>query len=398
MTNINNRLHLFSLAIFLFCMFPYVSPLPMPSDVQPLVGIFGMVIFLLHIYINKYHVSREYLFLLLFVFICSMHLSTGWENELSKIFAIYIAVLSYIGLDISKKKLSVKLILISMVLYFVFSIIMILFTSEFIFFQNYIVRNTNSVVIGYRGVSTFATEPGLLAGLIVGLLAISDHFKREGALKGLPLFVVWFSGIGVILMTRSGTGVAYLFFYLLIRNRTSLGVRTITLLCLAILLLLLLLVLIRGGLFGTDFSSLGRGGGVLYSLATAPLELLNDRSILYRLYSIFVSFSCFVENPFGVGFGGVSECSNLAVSINPVMSEFYYSFGEEFHAVSSFGYYLSALGFLFLLPFLWFLIFFRIRLDYKLLSLLYFMFSYSIAFPIIWCLISIGKYELVRSK
>lgn len=261
MTNINNRLHLFSLAIFLFCMFPYVSPLPMPSDVQPLVGIFGMVIFLLHIYINKYHVSREYLFLLLFVFICSMHLSTGWENELSKIFAIYIAVLSYIGLDISKKKLSVKLILISMVLYFVFSIIMILFTSEFIFFQNYIVRNTNSVVIGYRGVSTFATEPGLLAGLIVGLLAISDHFKREGALKGLPLFVVWFSGIGVILMTRSGTGVAYLFFYLLIRNRTSLGVRTITLLCLAILLLLLLLVLIRGGLFGTDFSSLGRGGG-----------------------------------------------------------------------------------------------------------------------------------------
>ncbi len=381
-----------SVFLFIACLFPFVSFYPLASDVQPTAFIFALLIIVLKAFLDDFKINKYKL--IIFCYICFLSLRISFDgldsNELSKIIAMHVAFFTYWGLTYLRFELLRNILPCSIAVYFILSCLMFIYPSELIAMQNYIIRNTNSTVLGYRGVSTLATEPGLLAGLIVGFLAVLDHLKRNELISRNLFLLTWLMAFIVILMTKSGTGFAYLLLYLIVRNVASIGVRTIFAILAVLFIFWCVLFIISIGNYQSDLEGFGRAGSVMYKLATSPQELTGDRSIFYRLYAVYVGFLCLIEYPLGVGFGAVEQVSNILILQKPFLNNFYSSYGETFHAVSSFGYYVSALGFLFLVPFLLFIFLSNVRFDYKILVIIYIMFSYSIAFPIIWILIVFG--------
>ena len=96
------------------------------------------------------------------------------------------------------------------------------------------------------------------------------------------------------------------------------------------------------------------------------------------------------ESPFGVGHGNVEFESQQIVEQHPSLNHFYASYGEKFHPVSSFGFYLTAYGIFFLLPIIYLLFSSLASPSFKVLSIVYMLFSYSFAFPMTWILLNLN--------
>lgn len=370
--------------------FPFVSPYPIGSDVQPVAAGFAVLLLTYAWLRNQDTANKYYVWTFFYVLAMSLHIDISeFPSEINKLYAMYAAYFTFIAWASTGVNFKVRIVTAGIFVYFLIAVLMLAFSESLIPLQNYIVRNTNSVIIGYRGVSPLSTEPGLLAGVLVGLLIILDRLRELEKVSSTNYFVTFSFGITTIFLTRSGTGISYLLLYFLVR-RLSVGAGNIIKVknfirgALLVLIGLAVLSVIYG-----DELLLFRASDVLYSLIFEPSRLAADSSILYRLYAVVVGVLVFVENPFGVGFGGVDNASDAILAGNTQIAYFYQTLREDFHPVSSFGYYLSALGIFFLIPFLAFFYSFKASITSKIFAILFVLFSFSIAMPIIWMMLGV---------
>lgn len=375
---------------FLCCLFPFISIFPINSDVQPTAAIVAAIFFILKI-LKTGKISKSSVFLILITLLAFLYINplAAISAELGKLFALVCAIFTFIFIKQYNEYFSSKLFSIAIKIYFILSMLSLIFPSQLVTFQSLFVRNMNVTEFGYRGISTLSTEPGLFGGLLVGIFAVNIYFFFSERITKSAFFLNLVQVLIMIGLTKSGTGYAYLMLFLIF----FFFVRRYNLK--RVFKVFLIAFILFGFSFSISFKNidvekLGRGVDTFVKLSSQPELLIADRSIAYRLYAVRVSILSFLDSPFGVGHGNVEFKSQKIVEQHPSLNHFYGSYGERFHPVSSFGFYLTAYGIFFLLPIIYLLFSSLATPSFKILSLIYMLFSYSFAFPMTWLLLNLN--------
>ncbi|EKO5124726.1 hypothetical protein P0J07_003661 [Vibrio fluvialis] len=375
---------------FLCCLFPFISIFPIGSDVQPTSALVAAIFYTLKI-VRSRKISKSSVFPILSIIFAFLYVNPleVVTIDLGKLFALVCALFTFTFIKQYNEYFSPKLFSISIRIYFTLSILFLIFPSYLVYFQSLIVRKMNVTEFGYRGISTLSTEPGLFGGLLVGFLAINIYFLYSKRIEKFTFFMNFIQILVMLGLTKSGTGLAYflMFFltFLVLRRFDIKSVFKVSLISLVVGGFLLSI-----SVKDLDVEKLGRGVDTFVKLTTQPELLIADRSIVYRLNAVYVSFLSVLDNPIGVGYGNVEFESQRIIEQQPSLNNFYVSYGEMFHPVSSFGYYLTAYGLFFLLPITYLFISSSAAPSFKVLSLVYILFSYSYAFPMTWLLLNLS--------
>lgn len=375
---------------FLCCLFPFISIYPIGSDVQPTAALVAAIFYFLKLgktgKISKKSVSLILIILLAFLYI---NPAAVISIEIGKLFALVCAILTFTFIKQYNEHFSPKLFSISIKIYFMLAILFLIFPYQVVTFQSLIVRKMNVTEFGYRGISTLSTEPGLFGGLLVGFLALNIYFYHFQRIKKSTFFINLAQILVMLGLTKSGTSVAYLMIFgvsFMVFRRLDIK----RVLKAYLISLVLGAMLISTNVRNMDVEMLGRGADIFVKLTTQPELLIADRSIAYRLYAVYVPFLSILESPFGVGHGYVEFESQRIIEQQPTLNEFYSSYGEKFHPVSSFGFYLTAYGLFFLFPIIFLILRSSATPSFKVISLVYMLFSYSFAFPMTWLLLNLS--------
>jgi hypothetical protein len=196
-------------------------------------------------------------------------------------------------------------------------------------------------------------------------------------------------------MSRSGTGIAILMFYygvFLLRLLNSLNKKYLIFGFPVLVAVILVSYFVSEGFVD---GSHGRALQVFGLIFHKPEILFSDSSLLYRLYALLVGFISVFIYPFGVGFSGLDDATNTILTIPGLQQihNFYLESIFGFRYVSSVGLYLQSMGVIFLMPFAYVLYSSKASIEIKVITLCLFCFSYSIAMPIGWILLSQRRYS-----
>jgi hypothetical protein len=385
--NSNAAFKIVETKIFFFLMlFPFASPYPIATDVQPLVGGLAFILLLIG-WVKRMRIGQAELIgcTLCVISIFYFNPSGSINFNFGKIFALIFGVFTYLYIKKNMEYFSSIIFKRVVYIYFTLSLAFIINPDIFIKVQSFFIRKSNVTELGYRGISTLATEPGLFGGLMVGFLAINFYYYKKGEIKKKWFYGLNLAIIFMIIMTKSGTGYLYMIVFFTVIVMKSHNFKSLILKSLILTIALSYLTYLSKS--DLDFDKYGRGMHVFSKVVTDPSLVINDRSVMYRLYAVYVAVISLTESPFGVGHAAVKAVSQEIVDTDSTLNYFYSSYGEDFHAVSSFGFFLTAYGLLFLLPFMYIFFVSKAPLENKVISLTYFLFSYSIAFPIPWFLL-----------
>jgi hypothetical protein len=376
--------------IFLLsCFFPFISPFPINSDVQPLAGIFAIFVLFKHNYLLKKPISMDLFFLFgfsIFLLTYNNPLSSIFDPDYGKMFSLVFGILIIMAFQFSKHRLNTRLLNYTIGIYFIYTVLLFLNPSFFINIQNMVIRNTNSVDFTYRGVSTLSTEPGLFGGLLIFFLLIVDFTYKKERINKNNIYLLKILILIMLILTKSGTGYFYFFIYILLNlifNQNKKIKRYLSFLIGGIAFIAVF------SIYLPDISTLGRGISILYQLSN-PIELAQtDSSIFSRLVSISLTFFSLLKFPFGVGNGNVALSANELMLSTPFLFSYFQGSAVGFN--SSFSYLSVSYGILFWILFL--LIFIRYSNSSfinKFFSAVFFIISYSSAFPAIWILLNLN--------
>jgi hypothetical protein len=375
---------------FVTCLFPFVSPYPIGTDVQPLAGIMAFFILI------KYHVFTKKEMLYLSVIVVSLFYINPYYNfsAVSGGIAImmFYGVIVFLACGRSLKYFSAKVFNYVVMIYFLFTCLTLIFPEKMLYFQGLLVRHVNvDTLTGPRGVSVFATEPGLLAGLLIAFLLLNDYFFRLGKLSKEKW--IWnFVCISLVLLaTKSGTGVSYFMIYIALKTRWSFA-RFFLILIAVFLVLYVIFPLLYNS---CAFFSNNRGFDLLYKLLFMPRQLLLDTSIFQRLYSIVILGYSIFTHPFGAGYNGAPYVISGIIQKIPFLANF-----SNFQiCLGEFGCYTNSsltnivamygvLGFIFIA---FFYASSKALFREKIFSIIFILASYSLAFPMIWLLLCLHE-------
>ncbi|MDN3614825.1 hypothetical protein ACFFUS_17360 [Vibrio gallaecicus] len=374
----------------LCCFFPFVSPYPIESDIQPLAGIFASLIVVKEV-LFKNKINAILLVVILtpiFLLVYNNPFSSDITIDLGKLVSLTFGAFIIVGFYYSKESLTSAFFFNVVTFYFVFTLLLLLFTGPMIEIQNLVIRNTNASDFTYRGVTTLVTEPGLFGGLLVFFLIVCDFLYDKGAMNNKTKSISYLMIMFMLLMTKSGTG--YLYFILFIGFKYFSGsykliykILTLSFIAFAICSLIFLGDKIEPG-------SLGRGVDILLRISNPATLIEGDSSILTRVVDFYLGLVSIFHYPFGVGNSAtLFESKNLMIE-TPFVKDFYSSSGKDFGVNSSFTVLTISYGVIFWIYMTFLLFYFsRSSLNAKFFSFLYLSVSYSAAFPAIWILITL---------
>ena len=390
--NINFKLE----KLFLIAsLFPFVSPYPIGSDVQPLAGIFAFFIIIKQYYLKNKSIKKEHLFILVITFTLLFYIDPTKNNidiRFGKAISLFYGSLVFIAFYYSKQYLTSRLFSNIIKIYFIVSVLTIIFPNILLPLQGYLVRNVNAESIyGIRGILTFCTEPGLFGGLLIAFLVINDYLYKNNKESKNSYLANFAMLLLMLIATKSGTGYLLFILYLILKILIEIKYNLKSILSLFVLILSLIALI-----YNIDADS-SRGLQILMLLATNPMLLFEvDLSILTRVVSLYTGLLSIVHYPLGVGVNDIS--GNIWFVIND--NEFLRSFPkfidnsntDKITLVSSFASLTVMYGLIWWI--LFYLIFFRFSnttLIAKVFSIVFMLFSFSSAFPLIWILLNLEK-------
>jgi hypothetical protein len=371
---------------FLCCLFPFISPVPIDTDTQPLFLAFAAIIVARRALYVGLHAENYYLFGLTALSLIYINPSFEYTVDVGKAVSIAAGVLTFIAATRINDQQAYLLVKRAALIYFIYSCLIYLNSSFFLSLQENFVRGVNVgdfSNLDYRGVPALATEPGLLGGLLVFLLIQLQYYgtKINASAKEMVAYGVVI--VLTILMTKSGTGYLYLLIFLMLTSDRWVSRNRFVRICL-LATVLIFLALAVPILVNLELSN--RGIEVLIALASG-VSLDADTSVLKRLYDLRIGIESLFDFPFGVGVNGVAAAVNeLAIRhdllrVNDIAGDISLVSGLSFYFVSY-----GLLGFAFIIYLFIFLS--RAPILHKVFALIYLSASYSPAFPAIWILLS----------
>lgn len=383
---------------FLCCLFPFISPVPIGTDTQPLFLIFAaIIVFRRALYMG---LPAENYFLLAVAISSLFYINPSLEYaaDAGKVISMVAGVLTFIAATRIEDQYAYILIKRAALIYFTYSCLIYLNSGLFLSLQENFVRGVNVgdfSNLEYRGAPALATEPGLLGGLLVFLLIQLQYYGTKLNASAKEMAVYGVAIILTILMTKSGTGYFYLLIFLMLTYGNQIASRGFVRICMlaAVLISLALVVPIIANLELNN-----RGVEIIISLVSGG-GLDADTSVLKRLYDLRIGIESLFDYPIGVGINGVSAAVN-ELTIRHQLIRLNDSAGD-ISLVSGLSFYLVSYGLLGLLFFVYLFFFLsRAPISHKVFAFIYLSASYSPAFPAIWILLSqtTKKTQLASSR
>ncbi|MFD0950029.1 hypothetical protein ACFQ0F_06445 [Paraperlucidibaca wandonensis] len=374
----------------LCCFFPFVSPFPIGSDIQPLAGILAAFIVLRKAVSEK--TFKPLLLIALFVPIFLLAYNNPFsrflEIDVGKLVSLSFGAFIIVGFYYAKHELSNKLFICIVSFYLLFTILLLLFTEPMIAIQNLVIRNTNATDYTYRGVATLVTEPGLFGGLLVFFLIITDYLYKYKNMSKITKYIIYGMVIFMLLMTKSGTGYLYFIIYIGIKYFTGEYKLRYKLAFFPLIVLVGGVVFLFGHQIGVG--AFGRGADVIIQLADPTSLMLSDSSILTRVVDFYLGLVSIFHYPFGVGNTAALNKAEQLMAVTPFVQNFYMNTGKAFGSNSSFTMLTISYGLLFWLYLLFLFCYVsNSSASAKFFAFLYLSVSYSAAFPAIWILIAL---------
>lgn len=374
------------------CFFPFVSPYPVGTDIQPVAGLLGLLVIIKTILLRAVSLRPQLItvvaipiFLLGYNFIVWYTFSI----EVGKVVSLVYGVVVLIAFIMSKTYITSKLLVFVVFTYFLMSVFILIDPSGAIMFQNHFIRTTNSVEFTYRGISSFVTEPGLFGGVLLFLLMVCHYYYKANVLTVKTWCMLCLMLIIMLLLTKSGMGYLYFLIYLMfafVEAETTIIKKAVFVSCLLVTLSVLIIF------SGDNLSALGRGGEIISRLANPSILLTTDMSVLTRVIDVYTGIYSVFNYPFGVGNGAVTEAVNRLSRNSDLINDFYISTGKDIGLTSSFSYMTVAYGLIFwMYIYLLYFVYSQSRFCYKFFSFLFLTVSFSAAFPAIWILLGLNS-------
>ena len=351
---------------------PFVSPVVVPSDVQPIFLIVSLILLFPLILNNEATFDYFDVAFGLFSLWSLVHIFEFSDFEFKKRAAVLAAFVFYYVYGKVYKAVSVHTVLLALAVLWVGIIFQMTFEGSNELFRPWLNR-LNFGSHENRGYTSLTAEPTFLAAslAIIGLISIRRLNLIENT-TFLKTSVIAAVSLGIIL-TKSFSGLVFLTLFLWFS-------------CGAVLSSILVFMVVLYFSVIPD-SGVSRIADVTHTIIT--LEIFSDASVGHRLSNIATASYSLWAYPLGVGAGDFGKVGLEAKSF----------FGLEVHdssaerSVSAISTLLVEHGVVSLLfLFMVFVARFRnVALTFRLMSLLLLLTSFSVSFPGIWLLLIEGQ-------
>lgn len=379
---------------FFFALMPYVSPVPLGSDVQIITGAISYFIIGFSLLKNRFIVSpRELLIILLalfFIFYFNSNESTyQFRKAIGPLYAfgVYYVTKKY------KDYLSLKVIDLVITVYFIGALLQLIAPNIFELTFEYFIRESKYTTGTSRGVTSLTPEPSFLGIVCIYILIINDWiYKRLNYPKNNIFYIRRGILILMILLTKSGAG--YILLLFLYASKTKHYFKKYWVLIITFSLVSLFFIL------NTEKISGNKGLSDLVKIlkSTSFKDILSISSFSNRLNPLIVGIAGAIDKPFGRGSGSfTSQAKDVYLDkgidqIYPIYRRDRLLYEISADSVSTFGKYIFEYGIFFLVYL--FLIFLGLNFNecglftfFLLLSGL--LFSLPIVYPPLWLIFGI---------
>ncbi len=379
---------------FFFALMPYVSPIPLGSDVQIITGLIGYLLIAGLLIKDKFLVNPRELLIFLLGFFFIAYINT---NESTYQFRKAIGPLYAFGVYFVAKKykgyLNLKVLDLALFIYFLGSLVQLISPSLFQMTFEFFIRESKYSTGTARGVTSLAPEPSFLGIVCIYILLIQDWvYTRFNSTKDKMYFTRMFMAIFMILLSKSGAGYILLFLFFAAKSTSYLKKYWIlmSIVFASFLFLILNIENVSGNKGLSDLVS------VLKS--TSPKDLLRVSSLSNRVNPVVVGVAGALEKPFGRGSGSFTTQAKEVYLENGIdkIYPFYmrdrllYEISSD--SVSTFGKYIFEYG----VFFIFWLVLVLIGLNFKesgtftvFLLLSGLLFSLPIVYPPLWLIFGI---------
>lgn len=293
----------FLVNVFLFfCIMPYISPVPLGSDVQIMSGLVAYFILLFVVLKTDLIFNWKEFVLLIFCFISLLYVnpevpeSYQFRKAIGPLFGfgIYLVTIRH------HMKFRRSTFVAGISAYLLAGFTQVFSKGLFDLTFERLIRTSKYLPTGTRGITSLSPEPGDLGFVMIYCLLFLEWFHtKRGYKRDNTYWYLLISIVILIILSKSGTGYIFLTLYIAYKGRLYLKKPKV------------LVSLFFLGIFGFSIlNSIGSNKGLhdVIQLANIvinvdPRALLYMTSISVRLSPILVSFNHFMEHPFGTGNG-----------------------------------------------------------------------------------------------
>jgi hypothetical protein len=370
---------------FLFALLPFISPLPIETDVQPVFLIIAALIFLQELAKGKLKYNRSFALLLTISIIVALSSFVAPDVPLQNRVGLLAALATYYIVVTRDADLSAKLLLTASSINFLGVVWNFVSPETFVTIAGNVVRVIKTQELSYRGVSGFAAEPSFTAAVALTHSLIAIYLNMTGRLKRRFMLLSILTSLVVVLITKSGLGVVY-------------GLLLILIYCFfanwkAVLVSVVLLFTLSVAILNSNLAQ-SRGVSLLTNAWSNPSNFLSDGSVAERMFGVHIGVLSLIEYPLGNGSGSYSSVASRIDSKYSLQELYSSARPQLMETSSSFGRYLVELGVIFVI---WMALLFRPAVGWTAfniscvsLSFLFVLTTFSIAFPPTYILLGLA--------
>jgi hypothetical protein len=368
---------------YLFALLPAISPFPIGTDVQPLVFILSFFILLFYIFTNNLKLNKFDIFFFIFSSVSFLYPSENYNltDRVGLFSGFLVFFVSKNNLDYLNNRLILFISFLN-----TFGITWhFINPSSFISFSSVFVRKIKITEIGFRGASGFSPEPGFAAAICIAIIVISIFLYKCKNISKIQFVFLLILNVISILLTKSALGIFYLVIIVFILSLSAIKFRNF----LSIILIFIFIITF----FDINQFTNSRNFDLVKKITENPQLIFNDASVSERLIGLDVGIRSLFLHPFGNGAGSYLDVANLISNKYNLESIYLNTRYGVSNSTSSLGLYFVEFG-IFMLIWFFSILFYKfkfcsINIIIIIISSLFLMFSFSIAFPPTYIILSI---------
>ena len=371
---------------FFFSLMPFVSPLPVNTDTQPVALLIAIMIFFTDFFQKKIYLSKFEIYFLLLACFSFLFIGLYGDFEIRHRIGLLAAFFLYYVMINNYEYLSPKILSLVTIITFIGLNWHMIHSESFVYFAELVTRTIKVKEMAGRGISGFAPENSFTAALALTYILCFVYLRD--ARKINSGFFYFHVGLNIIsiLLTQSGTGI--IFSILLIGFGLLLQTTLKQKIYILVLSVVLSTIIVNSFLVDT------RGGNLFYLIIQNPAYIFIDSSLQERWIGLHVGIVSLFNYPFGIGGGGYQFAAERMEMLYDLKGIYPNARWTAEATNSALGRYLTEFG---VFSLIWFMAILSKSFSnhpnsgrLTLLATLFLIASFSVAFPPTYLLLSLA--------